>query len=118
MRALVIVLNDESYLDSILEIFRINKVSGGTIIDSQGLYSLRYATHPDQLSIFAPLSTWGNDVHEKNKTIFSIIEESQEEKLVNVIRELFNDYEDGGKGIFFTFDVSNVFGYKNYNFND
>ena len=112
MKVMVVVINDDSYLDPLLELFSMNKVLGGTIIDSQGLYSLRFATHPNQLPIFAPLSNWGNDVHPGNKTIFSVIDDDKEDSIMKQINDLFNGFTEQGKGIVFTVDVSKALGVK------
>lgn len=118
MKAIVIVLNDESYLDSLLELLRINGVHGGTIMNSQGLFSLRYATHPNELPIFAPLSDWTNDVHPTNKTLFSLVDDDKEIKLLRNINKLFHSYDHPGKGIAFSLDVSKALGVRHYSDED
>ena len=114
MKLLMIVLNDEDLVEPLLATLKENGVQSGTLIDTQGMNSLLYDLHPQQIPLFGSFRMWASNLHPSNKTFFSVIENDIEHKVLNVINQVFQGFENPGKGIAFTIPLDNVVGYRKY----
>lgn len=108
MVTLVIVLNQQDYLDDILSTLVKFKVKGATIVDSQGMGSAIVNGDYKHIPLFGSLRNLINEKHPYNKTIFSVVKEEIIEDLVAAIRDVF-DVKKPGIGFMFTVPVNNIY---------
>lgn len=110
MQILFIVLNDLSYLDTILEKFLELEVRGGTIIDSQGMAAAIMQNEGLNSLLSGPFARSLQNDQKSSKTIFTVINE--EEKAKRVISEIQNIVSNSNKqviGFMFTMPVSGIY---------
>src|SRR6056297_3053083 len=102
MKLLVFVLNNEEFLEEILEAYIEAGVTGATIIDSEGMG--RFLTY--EVPLFAGFKEFMKGNKPYNKTIFSVIkDETLIPKLHELLTEVCGDLEDPGTGVLFTLPV-------------
>ena len=108
MFLLVLVLNQEEYLESILEkLFNIG-ITGATVIDSCGMGR----TLCERVPFFGGFSSLLNECRPCNKTIFSVMrDEKMISKATEAIEAVVGDLEQEGIGIMFTFPLHQVKGW-------
>ena len=102
MKVLVFVLNREELLEQVLEAYAEVGISGGTILDSEGMgHFLTY-----EVPLFADFKEFMRGNKPYNKTIFSVV---RDESLIPRIRDLLDEICGGlaspGTGILFTVPV-------------
>lgn len=113
MYALFIVLNEIDYLEDILSGFVENKISGATILDSQGMGSAIANSDNEDIPFFSKFRMLIGDSHPYSKTIFTVLEsEIMVDKTVEVVREVVADIEDSGIGFMFTVPIAKVYPMK------
>ncbi len=112
MKMMIIVLNNEDYLDDLLKTFQDFDVGGATIIASQGMNSVLHDLHPEQSSIFASIKVWTESLRSENKTIFLVIEDEKVEPLFEAVERVIGSLDKPGTGIVFTIPVDHVRGFK------
>ncbi len=106
MKLLVMVLNQEEYLEDVLEAFVELDIRGATIIDSVGMG--RVLTH--DIPIFAGLRSVLSGERPFNKTIFSVVEEEKVPLVVAAVEQICGDFGAPGTGVIFTLPVDFVKG--------
>jgi hypothetical protein len=109
MKALFIVLNQESYLEDILMAFVELGVKGGTILDSRGMAGamLQVEKH---IPFFSSLKNSVETARPYNKTIFTVIEsEELLKRTIDRINLMFADVKRPGLGFMFAVPVDGVF---------
>ena len=108
MYLLVIVLNKEEFLESILTAFVEADISGATIIDSVGMGRVLAYDVP----IFAGLRATNQAYQSKpyNKTIFTVIKSKEQlDEAIRLIEEIV-DLDTPGTGLLFAFPLAVVKG--------
>lgn len=110
MYALFVVLNEIDYIEDILSGFVDNKITGATIVESQGMGSAIVNSNNESMPLFATLRMMIGDSHPYSKTMFTVLEnEAMVEKAVSVVQEVLSDVKDTGIGFMFTVPVANVY---------
>ncbi|MFU8792893.1 MAG: hypothetical protein ACNA7K_02620 [Acholeplasmataceae bacterium] len=108
MKALFIVLNQESYLEDILLAFVELGVKGGTIVDSKGMAGAMIQVEK-RVSFFGALKNAFETAQPFNKTIFTVIDNDQLlERVVSRIHLMFADIKGPGFGFMFAVPVDGV----------
>jgi nitrogen regulatory protein PII len=105
MKALFIVLNQESYLEDILMAFVELGVKGATILDSQGMAGamLQVERH---IPFFGALKSSMESARPYNKTIFTVIHNEEVlNRVVERINLMFADAKRPGLGFMFSVPV-------------
>ena len=102
MKLLVFVLNNEEYLEEVLEAYAEAGVAGATLLDSEGMG--RFLAY--EVPLFAGFKEFMKGNKPYNKTILSVIKNPGViEKLKVLIDEIVGGLENPGKGIMFTVPV-------------
>lgn len=113
MYALFVVLNEIDYMEDILSGFLEQKISGATILDSQGMGSAIAHSSNEDMPLFSKLRMLIGDSHPYSKTIFTVLEnEMKVKKAVNVVQEVLSDTNVTGAGFMFTVPVAKVYPMK------
>lgn len=113
MYALFIVLNEIDYLDDILSGFVENKISGATILDSQGMGSAIANSNNESIPLFSKLRMLIGDSYPYSKTIFTVLEsEMLVEKATGVVQEVLADISGTGTGFMFSVPIAKVYPMK------
>lgn len=108
MQLLVIVLNKTECLDTILERFYDEKISGATILDSRG-FAQSLSDH-EELSFIASLRMLLDPDHKENKTIFMVVDEEKVKRVSKIVNEVTGGLDKPDTGIIFTLPISYVEG--------
>jgi nitrogen regulatory protein P-II 1 len=102
MKLLVFVLNDEEYLEEVLQAYVEAGVTGATIVDSEGMG--RFLTY--EVPLFAGFKEFMKGNKPYNKTILSVIrKEATIERVKALVDEVVGELENPGTGIMFTLPV-------------
>lgn len=113
MYALFIILNEIDYLDDILSGFVENKISGATILDSQGMGSAIAHGSNSDMPLFSTLRMLIGDSQPYSKTIFTVLEnEMLVNKAVDVVQEVVADISNPSVGFMFTVPIAKVYPMK------
>lgn len=106
MKLLIIVLNQEKYLEKVLSLMLETGISGATILESEGLgHFLAY-----EIPIFAGLRQLVGERKAANKTIFAVLEEeSLFPKFKDLLKEENIDFNLPGIGIMALLPVEEAF---------
>lgn len=111
MDVLFIVLNEEEYLDDILDSFIEIGVTGATILDSQGMGSAMTNSGRGKDPFFGGIRTFIENARPYNKTIFTVIEDKELlDKTVKTVKGILGDINKPGVGMIFTIPVGNTYG--------
>ncbi|MBN2875266.1 MAG: P-II family nitrogen regulator [Spirochaetales bacterium] len=102
MKLLVFILNQEEFLEEVLEAYVEAGISGATILDSEGMgYFLAY-----EVPLFADFKEFMKGNKPYNKTILSIVtDDSAITRLKDIIDEVVGGLDKPGTGIMFTIPV-------------
>ncbi len=106
LKLVVIVLNQEEYMDEILEAFVELDVRGATVIDSVGMGQI--IAH--DIPIFGGLRSLMTGARPYNKTIFTVVEENKVPEIVNTIEQICGSLDEPGTGLIFSLSVDYVKG--------
>ncbi|MDD7339409.1 MAG: hypothetical protein PUG50_02360 [Eubacteriales bacterium] len=109
MNLLVVILNEMDKLDELLLELSKKSITGGTILDSQGMASTLAGWHKD-ISAFGGLRQILNGQRPFNKTLLMVLDD---EKLVvakEVVKTVMGNINNENTGIMFTLDVKSVEG--------
>lgn len=107
MKLLVFVLNQEEFLEDVLEAFVEAGITGATILDSEGMG--RFLTY--DVPLFADFKEFMKGNKPYNKTIFSVVEKEEKIKIVErLIEKICGSLSEPGTGILFTIPVDYVKG--------
>ncbi|MGM0432033.1 MAG: P-II family nitrogen regulator [Spirochaetota bacterium] len=102
MKLLVFILNNEEYLEEVLEAYIEAGVTGSTIIDSEGMG--RFLTY--EVPLFAGFKEFMKGNKPYNKTILSVVRnEATIEKVTSLVDDIIGGLENPGTGIMFTLPV-------------
>lgn len=107
MQLLVIVVNQEEHLDSVLSVLLEAGITGGTVIDTVGMG--RIISH--SIPLFAGLRHLFDSDRPQNKTIFSVIDDSVDiEEVIALVEDVCGSLDEPGTGILFTIPITRVYG--------
>ena len=102
MKLLVFVLNNEEYLEEVLEAYVEAGVTGATIIDSEGMG--RFLTY--EVPLFAGFKEFMKGNKPYNKTIISVVrDEVVVGRVESLVDSIVGDLDRPGTGIMFTLPV-------------
>ena len=107
MKLLVFILNDEKFLEEILEAYVEAGISRATILDSEGMG--RFLTY--EVPLFADFKDFMKGNKPYNKTILSLLEDERLlDQLIPLIEKTTGSLDAPGTGIMFTLPVDWVHG--------
>jgi nitrogen regulatory protein PII len=102
MKLLVFILNNEEYLEKVLEAYVEAGVAGATILDSEGMG--RFLAY--EVPLFAGFKEFMKGNRPYNKTIISVVrDEKTIDDLKILIDEIVGGLQKSGTGIMFTLPV-------------
>jgi nitrogen regulatory protein PII len=102
MKLLVFVLNQEEFLEEVMEAYVEAGVPGATILDSEGMG--RFLTY--EIPLFADFKDFMKGNKPYNKTIISVIEDEEViARLLPLIEGAVGSLSEPGTGIMFTLPV-------------
>ncbi|MPM65173.1 hypothetical protein SDC9_112065 [bioreactor metagenome] len=102
MKLLVFVLNNEEYLEEVLEAYVEAGITGSTILDSEGMG--RFLTY--EVPLFAGFKDFMKGNRPYNKTILSVVKDDEVvRKAKQLVDEVVGGLENPGTGIMFTLPV-------------
>ena len=102
MKLLVFVLNNEEYLEEVLEAYVEAGITGSTILDSEGMG--RVLTY--EVPLFAGFKDFMKGNRPYNKTILSVVKDDEVvRKAKQLVDEVVGGLENPGTGIMFTLPV-------------
>ncbi|MDD3903650.1 MAG: hypothetical protein WC136_05015 [Sphaerochaeta sp.] len=102
MKLLVFVLNNEEYLEEVLQAYIEAGITGSTILDSEGMG--RFLTY--EVPLFEGFKDFMKGNRPYNKTILSVVkDDSVVAKAKALVDEIVGSLENGGTGIMFTVPV-------------
>ncbi|KYH34174.1 hypothetical protein CLTEP_18880 [Clostridium tepidiprofundi DSM 19306] len=107
---LIFVLNNINYLEEIMNEFTKSGIKGATIIDSTGMAKVLNHFSSGEVPIFGSLKMLMNEKRPFNKTIFTVIKDSQVQTAVSAIERIVGDLSKPDVGIVFTIPVNFVEG--------
>ena len=102
MKLLVFVLNNEEYLEEVLEAYVEAGVTGSTILDSEGMG--RFLTY--EIPLFADFKEFMKGNKPYNKTILTVVrDETIIDKVKILVDGIVGGLENPGTGIMFSLPV-------------
>lgn len=114
MKLLVFVLNDIDKLDDFLIELSKRGLNGATIINSigiaQSLYKSKSANTYQSVIINSLKALLESNDHNENRTIFSVVDESQEKIFYKAVEKVIGSLSKENSGIIFTIPVDSVMG--------
>jgi nitrogen regulatory protein PII len=108
MKLLVLFLNKVEKLEEVLEGYVEVGVTGATVVDSVGMGHILC----EEVPIFAGLRFMFAGAKPHNKTIFSVINDEKEEKVIRILKKILGDLNQPGTGIVFSLTLDRVEGLK------
>jgi nitrogen regulatory protein PII len=106
MRLFFYVLNKTEYLDDILEEFAHNGINGATVIESTGMARILSHKHDeDELPFLASLRNFLTPERESSNVIFTVIQDDQLNKVIDIIEKIVGDLSKKNNGIVFSFPI-------------
>lgn len=109
LKLLFIILNQEEFLDELLESFIEIEVRGATIIDSVGMGQI--ISH--DIPIFGGIRSLINGSRPYNKTLFTVVPAEKVPEVVRVFEQVCGPLDKPGVGLIFTVPVDFVAGFRN-----
>lgn len=106
LELLFIVLNEESYLDELLQVFLELDVRGATVIDSVGMGQIISHSIP----LFGGLRSLMSGTRPYNKTIFTAIDASKVPDVVKAFEQICGPLDEPGTGLIFTVPINFIKG--------
>ncbi len=112
MELLIFVLNDIEKLDLFLDTLTNRGLKGATILTSVGMAKSIYDSKFSNNVIINSLKILLNNSSEENRTIFTIVNESQKQIFINTVDEIIGSLSKENVGIMFTLPVNSIYGLK------
>ncbi len=102
MKLLVFVLNNEAFLEEVMEAYVEAGITGSTILDSEGMG--RFLTY--EVPLFEGFKDFMKGNKPYNKTIFSVVHsEEVVQQAKRLVEEIVGSLDNPGTGIMFTLPV-------------
>lgn len=111
MKLFVMVLNKTEKLEALLAEFVKAGISGSTVISSTGMVRL-LSNYDEELPAIGSIRTWLYPEREKNKTIFTVLQDDQVGKAVDAVEKVVGDINEKDTGIIFTVPIDFTKGMK------
>lgn len=105
MKLLVLILNKTDYIEDILAEFANNNIPGATVISSVGMARALSNSQYDNMSFLGSLRAVLNPDRSENKTVLTVINDTQVQDAVNAIEKVIGDLNNPDTGIVFTLPV-------------
>lgn len=110
MYLLVTILERTEELSSIMEQFAKIGITGSTVLDSTGMGRVLMKTRAS-LPVMEQINKVTTDLESSNKTILTVIEDKERlAKAIKIIKSLFGDLSQPGRGILFALPLEIVEG--------
>lgn len=106
MKLLVFILNQEEYLEEVLEAFLELNIQGATILDSVGMGSILSQDIP----IFAGFKNLMQGSRPANKTVLTVIPEKLVKPAIEAIEQVMGPLSESGRGLVFVLDIDQFHG--------
>lgn len=110
MQMLTFVLNNIDLLEDVISELNKAGINGATIIDSTGMGRLLYNSKNENIPMFGSLRMILNNNRPFNKTIFTILKDSEVQIAINAIKSVVGDLSRPEAGILFTVPVNFIEG--------
>ena len=110
MQMLTFVLNNIDLLEDVISELNNAGIHGATILDSTGMGRLLYNSRNENIPIFGSLRMILNNNRPFNKTIFTVLKDSEVQIAINAIKAVVGDLSQPDAGILFTIPVNFVEG--------
>jgi len=108
LKLLIIILNEDEYIDELLEAFVELDVRGATIIDSVGMGKIISQNVP----IFGGLRSLMEGSRPYNKTIFTVVQAEMVDTIVREYEKICGSLDEPGTGLLFTLPVEFIKGLR------
>ena len=105
----IFILNDPDYSHDVLNAWEKVGVFGVTMLDSSGLGRVRDAIR-DDMPLMPSLSDIFKKSETQHRTFFSVVEESQIDKIVEATETVVGSLEEPNTGFLFSLPVGQVYG--------
>jgi nitrogen regulatory protein P-II 1 len=105
MKLLVIVLNATEMLEEVLEGLIETGISGGTVVDSEGMGHII-----EEVPLFAGMRNLFRSAKPRNKVIVSVISDAEAREGLEVLEKILGCSHEKGKGIAFVLPIESVIG--------
>ena len=103
MKLFIFVLNNEEYLEEVIQAYIESGITGATILDSEGMG--RFLTY--NIPLFAGFKEFMKGNRPYNKTILSVVKNQAIIDQVKILVEsIIGPLKDRGNGIMFSLDIS------------
>lgn len=110
MQAFFLVLNKIECLEPILESMLENGFSGATILESTGMMRVLDSDQNVDLPMMGLLRHFYSPERKKSKTMFTLIQDDQKDKLLGIINKCVGGLDKPDTGIVFVLPVNYVEG--------
>jgi len=111
---LVMVLDDPSLLDRVLEAWLEAGVRGITVLDSTGVEGARRRANGKDVKTFLGYSRLPHTDQHSHYTLFTIIDDETVQRVVPASEAIVGDLDAPHTGILFTLPVNQVWGLSEY----
>ncbi|MCF7811783.1 hypothetical protein K9N50_12440 [bacterium] len=101
LKLLIIILNNDEYIDELLEAFVELDIRGATVIDSVGMGKIISQNVP----IFGGLRSLIEGSRPYNKTILTVVREEKVDEIVKEYETICGCLDSPGTGVLFTLPV-------------
>lgn len=108
MKLLIFVLNNNEKVDSLLSELSDQGLRGATILHSTGMAQSLYNRHESKL--MNSLKALLDEEHDENTTIFTVVDQEQEQLFYRVVKQVVGELTEPNTGIIFTIPVDSVRG--------
>jgi len=115
MQLLIFVLNNEEFLEDLLEKFLEAGIKGATILESTGMARELASSGNHHIPIFGSLKLMLNEGRPHNRTIFVALEDNQVETCIRCIKDVVGDLSKPDAGIVLTVPISRIEGINKNN---
>lgn len=103
MKLVTIILNKTECLETLLETFGENNISGATIIDSKGM--IQELSDHEELFFLGSLRSLLNPSHKENKTIIMVARDEDVAAISAIVNKVTGGLEKPDTGIMFTLPI-------------
>jgi len=101
LKLLIIILNEDEYIEELLQAFVELDIRGATVIDSVGMGKIISQNVP----IFGGLRSLMQGSRPYNKTILTLVREEKVEEIVREYEKICGSLSSPGTGVLFTLPV-------------
>jgi len=101
LKLLIIILNEDEYIEELLQAFVELDIRGATVIDSVGMGKIISQNVP----IFGGLRSLMEGSRPYNKTILTLVREEKVEEIVREYEKICGSLSSPGTGVLFTMPV-------------